>query len=192
MIENFHRVTDICSVISSYNAIPKRILDAAADRGKRLHALVEDYVKGAGVWGVDDDLVTYWRDAETWLQDKKIIESERRYYDTAMMLTGQVDLIVEMGGGKWVVDIKTTREPHASWLLQGSAYKHLAELSGHKIDGVMFVQVGPGKPVEYVIEDHFDFFVKAYELYMFKLKMKPKALDGRKLISEDGQSRAAS
>ena len=165
----------------------------AAEEGTQVHKAVEDLVEGKEVTWIDDygkakynELV--WgmilKFADFWNTHKpKLISSEEFAYSDEHQYAGTADLVVEMGGENWLLDIKTSNTLHKTYDLQLAAYaKALQETRGLKIDrtGIIWlksskrqtsnkpgVYQGKGWEIKVVdeIDYNFDLFMTIYKLY---------------------------
>lgn len=134
------------------------ILEEAGDRGSRIHAALEDLLNGEEVsidkpyhsklTGEEKDLtadeweaIISFRDWFKVTKPKVISVESEAYYDPDERFShgyaGTVDLVCEIGGEKWIVDFKTSKDIHDSHKIQLTAYRHA--LGEHKI---AILQVG--------------------------------------------------
>lgn len=157
----------------AYGGISERIMDAAADRGTRLHRAVEQYLK-FGFRNVDDDCRGYFDGVIKFLDDHpdwKPIHSEYRFYHKAFLYAGTCDLLFQTPVGIILVDLKTTAQPHLKmWAVQLGAYKQGIEASnkGIKIIGTKVLQVSQtGNYRLYGIDSDFNTFLACYTIFNF-------------------------
>lgn len=82
--------------------------EAAGDWGTSLHKHVENYAKDGVVPLIEDAMMKMaFEHFISWAADKKILGSEIRIYSRAMWVGGTCDLVVEIDGQVWLVDLKT-------------------------------------------------------------------------------------
>lgn len=162
------RVTEILSPFSGLDRIPKDILANAAKRGTKVHDICEGIVKGLGEWGIDDETRGYVHSFKKWWETGiKVLALEQRFYCSELMITGQVDMIIESEEGAIILDLKTSSKPSKTWPLQGSAYAYMARKNGYDIRGIHFLHLNKHgmKPDLYVYDDQFDLFKKCLDIF---------------------------
>lgn len=157
-----------------------KVRDAAGDKGKEVHAQLEDAMKQWIKRGVpptiDDDIVTK---VLTWMRDGGYIplRSEMPVYNIDLWYAGIMDAAVEKDGKKFILDFKTSGSLQTKNFYQCGAYslaikdmKEEAEIEGaiivHIPKGVSF---NPEKNV-YVrydmgqLEEAFNDILRVYKL----------------------------
>jgi hypothetical protein len=170
--------TGLCSVTEAFSPhmdwskISKGVLEAACDRGERVHdAIAADL---CCEWHpVDDDIRGYF---DAYRSFSKVITDvlyvEKRFECLLYQYTGKVDLVCKIqGDDKWtLVDWKTSAIVSKSWPLQCSAYATL--VNNHQLTLVkrtMAVQLrknGTFKVNEYVdIDSNYRRFLAALTSY---------------------------
>jgi hypothetical protein len=165
----------------------------AAKEGTQVHEAAEDLVLGREVSWMDDygkakyseiTWIQICRFAEFWKKHKpKLISSEEFVYSDTHRYAGTADLLVEMDGEIWLLDIKTSKHLHKSYNLQLSAYATaMEEMKGIKIDrtGIIWLKAhtrseskkdgvyqGKGWQIKTIgeIEKNFSLFKAIYEFY---------------------------
>lgn len=165
----------------------------AAKEGTQVHEAAEDLVLGREVSWVDDygrakyseiTWIQICRFAEFWKKHKpKLISSEEFVYSDTHKYAGTADLLVEMDGEVWLLDIKTSKHLHKSYNLQLSAYATaMEEMKGIKIDrtGIIWLKAhtrseskkkgvyqGKGWQIKTIdeMEKNFQLFKAIYEFY---------------------------
>jgi hypothetical protein len=100
--------------------------DAAGKRGTEVHDLAEKLLHGQEV-PVPDELAghveAYVRFLDQW--DPTVVLSESTVYNLTIGYAGTLDLVVDMPGGRWLLDIKTTRSGvYGDNALQLAAYRY--------------------------------------------------------------------
>lgn len=166
--QRYLRVTDVLSPFSGLDKIDKDVLQNAANRGTRVHKACEAIVEGLGEWDIDDEISGYVESFKKWwAKGHKVLSVEQRFFCSDLMLTGQVDLIIETPEGAVILDIKTPVKPSKTWGLQGSAYAYMARKSGYDIKGIQFLQLNKlgMDPKIHVYEDQFDLFKKCLDVF---------------------------
>lgn len=175
--DNYNRVTNILTPFTGIEFVPKELLDFAGDRGTRVHKHIEGILSG---WEFKDEgalikpYVTsfrkFWQNSKHAFAGGKLILEQRLYCDIHK-ITGQPDVIIEMGDQMYILDWKTSSSFHKSWYLQGAAYRYMcAQTYGMKsVDNVFFVKLNKDKPATlYKSEDYeenLDTFFKCVELF---------------------------
>lgn len=166
----------------------------AADEGTQVHDAIERYLQGEKICFLNEDgyskySLDVWKMIlkfhEFWTNFKPIlIESEIHLYSDIYMYAGTCDLVLEINGEKWLLDIKTSNSLHVSQDLQLSAYAQAwNELFEEKIEriGILWLKSskrgedkknnkiqGKGWEVyesDKTIEENFKIFEYVHELY---------------------------
>jgi len=174
---DYNRVTTILSPFSGLSHVDPDILANACSRGTRVHDACEAIVKGIGLWDIDPEIAGYVKSFEKWWSEgHKVLAVEKRFYCSELMITGQVDMIIEAEEGAIILDIKTSSRPSKTWPLQGSAYAYMAKKSGYDITGIHFLHLSKHgiKPKIYIYDDHFDLFKKCLDVYRYFFEPKRK------------------
>ena len=166
----------------------------AADEGTQVHDAIERYLLGEKISWMDDNGYSKYS-LEIWKMILKfhdfwstykptLIESEIHLFSDKYMYAGTCDLVIEMDGVKWLLDIKTSNSLYVSHDLQLSAYAQAwNELYEEKIDkiGIIWLKSskrgedkksgkiqGKGWEIyepERAIEDNLKLFEYIHELY---------------------------
>jgi hypothetical protein len=108
------------------------IAKRAAEEGTQVHDAVERYLKGEKITWVDEYGKTNYS-LDVWKMILKftdfwttynptLIESEIHLFSDELKIAGTCDLVVEMNGEIWILDIKTSNSLHTSYDLQLAAY----------------------------------------------------------------------
>ena len=110
----------------------KFIAQKAADEGTQVHEAIERYVEGEKIsWlnehGYSNYSLDVWKMIlkfhDFWTTCKpKLIESEIHLFSDKYMYAGTCDLILDINGETWLIDIKTSNSLHTSQELQLAAY----------------------------------------------------------------------
>lgn len=104
----------------------------AADEGTETHKAIEDFLNGEEIvwineYGRANYSLTVWqmilRFADFWNTVKpKLIATEQHIFSDQYQYAGTIDLVVEIDGKIWLLDIKTSNSLHTSYDLQLAAY----------------------------------------------------------------------
>ena len=176
--DDYTRVTEVLYPLSGLSSIDPNIVANAARRGTRVHDVCEAIVKGLGTWDIDEEISGYVKSFEKWWsQGHKVLAVEKRFYCSELMITGQVDMIIEHDDGAIILDIKTSYKPSKTWPLQGAAYAYMARKHGYNIKGIHFLHLDKkgGDPKVYIYDDEFELFKKCLDIYNYFFKpMKKK------------------
>ncbi len=175
---DYTRVTEVLAPFSGLNTVPKDILANAARRGTKVHDVCEAIVKGLGEWNVDEEIKGYIDSFKHWWNDGiKVLSVEQRFFCSKLMITGQVDMIIETPEGAIILDLKTSAKPSKTWPLQGSAYAYMAREAGYDIKGIHFLHLNKHgeKPNLYVYDDEFAMFQKCLDIYKHFFKTMKRA-----------------
>lgn len=110
----------------------ERIVREAGERGKQVHGAIESLLRGEELnWIKSDGSARYslevWqmllRFREFWtIHQPKLIGSEIHVFSDKYKFAGTIDLIVEMFGEKWILDIKTSNQIVSAYNYQLAAY----------------------------------------------------------------------
>lgn len=169
------------------------IMEKAGKEGTQVHEAIEKLVQGEEIRWVNDMGIAQYNQLvwemilkfkEFWDEAKpKTISTEEFVYSDSLQYAGTMDLLVEIEGEVWLVDIKTSNSLHKSYDLQLAAYvKAYEEMYNVKIDrtGILWLKSakrgaskqkdviqGKGwelKPVD-SIEENFELFQCVYKLF---------------------------
>jgi len=181
---DYTRVTEILGRYTNLSSIPQSVLENAADRGKRVHALCEKYLKNPHEFHpflieiIDDDCKGYFQSFLRWYENAKFTPFiiEKRLYDHELKITGQIDLIGSYDANPEeliLVDFKTPQNSSKTWNLQTAAYKMLAQTDlSLEIDRRACLQLDKNGKTPRFVEffDHEkdeELFLSAYDLHNF-------------------------
>lgn len=141
---DYPRVTEILRAFTSYDQVPKQILDNAAARGTTVHALCAGIAKGAwlpdGMIGAE--YLGYVNSFKQWMQAQVVSFDiiETRYLDEDLGYSGQLDFVITGSDGrKYLVDLKTSSKPQKTYPIQMAAYDRLLKKHGILVEGAMIV-----------------------------------------------------
>jgi hypothetical protein len=175
----------------------------AADEGTETHEAIEKFLNGEELIWIDEygkakyNLIVWQmilRFADFWNTIKpRLIATEQHIFSDEYKYAGTIDLVVEIEGKIWLLDIKTSNSLHTSYDLQLAAYAQAwnenfdtpientgiiwlksssrgADKSGKKIQGDGWALKSPHN----TYQDNLQSFLKVYDI--FKLEnpdMKP-------------------
>lgn len=166
--KGYSRVTEILYPFSGLEKIDPAVVSNAAQRGTRVHHACEAIANGLGDWFVEDDIRGYVDSFKQWWHlGHSVIAIEQRFYCSELMITGQVDFVLQQENGAVILDLKTPMRPSKTWPLQGSAYAYMARQSGYNITGIHFLQLNKHgkKPKLHVYDDKMEMFLKCLDVY---------------------------
>ena len=129
------------------------IVKKAAEEGTQVHELCEAYLNGEDLNFLDaygrpqynpDVWQMFLRFVEFWEEFKPtLIETEVHLFSDVLEIAGTCDLIVEINGEIWLLDIKTSNQLQLTYELQTAVYGQCyEECFGKKIDryGILWVK----------------------------------------------------
>jgi hypothetical protein len=148
------------------------IAKKAADEGTQVHEAIEKYVTGEKIVWLDEEgysnysldiwkMILKFHDFWT-SHTPSLIESEIHLFSDEFKYAGTCDLILEINGEKWLIDIKTSNSLHTSQELQLAAYAQAwNENFQEKIDrmGILWLKSSKRGPTKGKIQG------KGWELY---------------------------
>lgn len=169
------------------------IMRKAGDEGTQVHNAIENLVKGEEVEWLDNfGNLKYSKEVwemilkfyDFWTTHKPtLISSEDFIYSDEHKYAGSADLLIEMEGEIWLLDIKTSNSLHKSYELQlaayANAYKEIADIDIHHT-GILWLKAatrtvstkkgvyqGKGWQIKQIdgIPENFRLFKLIYELY---------------------------
>jgi hypothetical protein len=129
------------------------IVKKAAEEGTQVHELAEEYLNGAELNFLDergrpqynpDVWQMFLRFVEFWETHKPtLIETEVHLFSDELKIAGTCDLIVEINGELWLLDLKTSNQIQTVYELQTAVYGQCyEECFGKKIDryGILWLK----------------------------------------------------
>lgn len=170
------------------------IVRKAANEGTQVHEAIEAYLLGEEItWLNEYNEAKYsmdvWKNIlkfdEFWKQTKPtLIESEIHLFSDTAQIAGTCDLVLEIDGEIWILDIKTSNSLHTSHDLQIAAYSKMwNETFEEKVirAGILWLKSskrGPDKSGKKIqgkgweiyessrsLEENWNFFQKILDLY---------------------------
>jgi hypothetical protein len=187
---DYPRVTEILKCFTSYDQVPKDILDEAAARGSTVHALCAGIAKGAWIPDgmIGAEYMGYINSFKKWseAQVKEFIIIEKRYHSAALKYSGQLDCVITGSDGElYLVDFKTSSRPQKTYPVQMAAYNHLLIMNNVRVKGSMLVYLDKNGefPNIHLIEDmteEWNTFVSALNCWHYFHKGKKNGSKARK------------
>ena len=129
------------------------IVKKAAEEGTQVHELAEEYLNGVELNFLDergrpqynpDVWQMFLRFVEFWETHKPtLIETEVHLFSDELKIAGTCDLIVEINGELWLLDLKTSNQIQTVYELQTAVYGQCyEECFGKKIDryGILWLK----------------------------------------------------
>jgi hypothetical protein len=120
--------------------------DYAAEIGTAIHGWIEQHIKRQRPEMPEDPMILNGVNAFLKWKDEhkaKLLKSEKIIYSKQYDYTGIVDIIAEIGGKPYIVDIKTSNGIYDEMRLQVAAYMHAEqEEGGQKYAGRWIIRLG--------------------------------------------------
>lgn len=129
------------------------VVKKASEEGTQVHELVEEYLEGKEVNFLNqfnnpqhnpDVWMMFLRFVEFWeIYKPKLIETEVHLFSDEYEVAGTCDLICEIEGELWLIDVKTSNMMHSTYELQTSIYGQCyKECYGKEIDryGILWLK----------------------------------------------------
>jgi hypothetical protein len=146
-------------------AVPYKVSDKAKDRGSTIHSLVEAYKKsGAVIETLPSHLIGYAKAFYSWINSNEINikDSEKTVFNEDYMYAGTLDLLADVNGIEYLIDIKTGKDIYPEAILQLSAYNEA--LGGKRKLGVLLLKEDGGYKFE-TVEPDFESFLHCKALW---------------------------
>ena len=137
------------------------IVKKAAEEGTQVHEMAEAYLLGEELTFLDqwnkpkyhpDVWQMFLRFVEWWEEyNPTLIETEVHLFSDELKVAGTCDLVCELDGELWVIDLKTSNSLQTSYELQTAVYaKCYEECFGKKVDrlGVLWLKSSKRKAVK--------------------------------------------
>ena len=106
------------------------IKEKAADIGTRTHLLIERFLKGEDYDDlIDEETFKPFNAFKNWLKNRKfeLIDGERIVWNKKHRVAGTVDIVGNINGKLYLLDLKTSKAIYPEMLLQISAYRKMYE-----------------------------------------------------------------
>lgn len=162
------------------------IKQAAGDKGSKVHFAVEALLAGRKI-AMDSKILSKSTDQEEeltleeyecilsfhdWLKTLppgwKLLASETVVWNDQHNYAGTIDLVMEIDGERWIIDIKTAKELWPEYELQVSAYKAALQTEG-QAHRLAILQLGYRRNKAGFkfteVEDQFDLFLAAQRIW---------------------------
>lgn len=143
--------------------------NTAKDRGLTVHSIIEAY-NASGCTIVSEVYQGYLEQFKLFIEafNAKIIESEKTVVNHTHRYAGTLDLIVELKGKAWILDIKTGKNIYQEAKLQLSAYRECFKQNEIEGVGVILLQEDGYKFETYTeTKKSFSAFLGSKELYEY-------------------------
>lgn len=103
---------------------PDEVRNAAGARGTLVHDLSERIAHGEAVDMPNDEVAAMVAGYVLWLDDfaPDVITTETLVFSRTHWYAGKLDLIADIGGVRWLLDLKTSRSVYGDTALQLAAY----------------------------------------------------------------------
>ena len=129
------------------------IVKKASEEGTQVHNLCEDYLNGEEcsflnqygnpayppyVWKMFLNFVDFWE-----IHKPTLIETEVHLFSDVLKVAGTCDLVIELNGERWILDLKTSNHLQTTYDLQTAIYSQCyEECYGKTIDrrGVLWLK----------------------------------------------------
>ena len=155
----------------------RRKKDNAADIGTRAHKWIEQYIKSPDLVP-EKDLSIMTDNFVKWAEESKVkfLESEVMVYDSDLFYAGTLDFVAEIGGKKFIGDIKTGSGIYPEHFYQVAAYRNAWEKMGReKLDGAVIVNITKKGELKveysYFYQEDFEAFCGALKIYRRQQKV---------------------
>lgn len=139
----YARVSEVLQPLADYSHIKASVLKNKQDIGTMVHLAIEDFL--------NDDLPILTAESEGYFESfckwrscvkPKFVQTEQRYFNDALMLTGCLDAIANINGVETLVDYKTSVSESKTWILQAHLYYYLAKPSNEALASiVLFIKL---------------------------------------------------
>jgi ATP-dependent exoDNAse (exonuclease V) beta subunit len=157
--KEYARVTEILAQFSDYSHIDPQVLRRKCDIGTSVHAAIADHLLGQFPMPCDNGL-GYFDSYMKWHKAVApiVIHTEQRYLCDELMITGQIDLVANVGNIPMLIDFKTSaNESKEVWPMQAHLYSYLLEKSGVLISKrFLFVKLDKKGELPMVFTYNFD------------------------------------
>ena len=148
-----------------------KIRDNAGEQGNNVHRAIEEYVKHSQVNNMgelSDKERELFNNFVSWYNDLSVgttvnvVAQELSVCNDKHQYAGTIDLILEVSGELWIIDIKTSNYVHKTHQLQLSAYKHC----GYEEARLGILHLKSNRFIE--VEDSFDVFLSVKNIFDFE------------------------
>lgn len=172
----YFRITEIISFFKDLSSIPEETLKRKGIIGTNVHQAISAYYdESLDAKDMTETEHKYFQSFLKWrfIEQGHPFMIEKRFYDEDRLLSGQIDLILQKDGCKYLVDFKTTytADP-VFWPIQGAFYYSLVKPVVKDLQPeVIFVQLKrEKKPTCYsftITDDLLHVCESMYEVFKF-------------------------
>jgi hypothetical protein len=134
-MKNYVRVSDILARLQNFGSIDHDVLAAKAQIGTNVHESIQKYILKQPYEHKCDRERAYFNSFLQWYEkaDPKYLVMEARLFDDNLMITGQMDAIIDSADGPILIDYKTSAKANEKiWNMQAHFYWYL--VSANKIE----------------------------------------------------------
>lgn len=191
---DYPRVTEVLRAFTSYDQVPKDILERAAARGTSVHALCAAIAKGDWIPDtmIDKELRGYVNSFKQWAEAQvdKFVIIEKRLHDNLLQYSGQLDFVILGKDNElYLVDLKTSARPQKTYPVQMAAYDYLLRNNEVKVKTAMLVYLNKDGdfPEIHTLESmdrEFQVFHSALDCYHYFNKGKKHAKTRTKSVTK--------
>jgi len=129
------RVSEVLSMFYNFVGIDRGVLDAKAKIGTEVHEAIVEDCRGEFHVFAHDRARAYYESYVKWRPEKLVIDQIPRLYDDELMLTGEIDGLLD---GSTLIDWKCSATPNEKvWNMQAHLYWYLLTQNGYKINDNM-------------------------------------------------------
>jgi len=134
-MSKYVRVSDILSQLQDFSGIDPMVLSKKAELGTEVHEAIQNYVYGGFPYLSSDKANLYYQSYIKWHEGHRPHYEwmEKRFFDDALMITGQIDGYCCFDGNNkpMIIDYKTSYTANLNiWSLQAHFYWYLLKQSG--------------------------------------------------------------
>ncbi len=124
-MSEYDRVTTILAPFSGIDKIDPMVLQRAAIRGSKVHALCQGILDGIDV-EVPEELKGYVDSFKQWSLDKRFVENPGRMFSDKEKVTGECDgIYLDKDNNEILFDLKTSAQEGSTWRYQAAGYSFL-------------------------------------------------------------------
>lgn len=160
-------------VLKKASLAHRKTKEKAGDWGTEVHKAVENWIKMNIEPVLPDDQMLAFNNFKTWAKDNEIIflQSEKHVYSENLWIGGVLDLVIGMGGKKYIADIKTSSGIFNEAFFQMGGYNLCLEEMGENgdIDGYLVINLKKDGTIDFKMATDMDFnkraFLAALDLY---------------------------
>lgn len=124
-------VTQVLGHYSDFSGIPESVLENAARRGTKVHAICSSHIQNLWIPEVPEDCAGFFESFKAWADGmiEDVIACEVELVHPIFQYVGHPDMIVRLKGDTTltVLDLKTPAQKQKVWRYQVAAYKQLIE-----------------------------------------------------------------